>query len=169
MYDIKKLSVATVYLLLLVAGLFWVYRRTWKPSPPRVDLRVWESLGHAAAREAARMLGGQGKIMVLEVIEPTHPYAPSIKKGFDLATQKHGGLSILHRQSVAFSQLGEEGTSPQRILDLMRAHPDADLIVSFAGPPYFQEQSEAQSFLAALPSSKPKLMVAWNYAKGSYQ
>lgn len=124
---------------------------------PSLDLKPNEAVGEVLAEETARILGGQGQV-VLVTLDPSLSAAVKIQtEAFLAALKKKPSITIAATERLQRSDVLGEGMQsempPARFLSVAQTYPQA-AIVSLVGAPHL-----ADSDIAKLPQPPPKFLA----------
>jgi TusA-related sulfurtransferase len=149
----KKISVGMASLATVVAWL-WLYL-FFCPRPPGIDRRPHEALGQVLAEEALKQMGPGARLMVIARDPQTYqmPAAVAQYAGFQGAL-KQAGKSAAVVRLVKMDPLRVVGVAPGEFADLLRQSKEADVIVSFLGPPVLDGEQ-----LAKLGAKRPRVLA----------
>lgn len=91
----KSPALGVVAVLAIIGSLVYLYF-TQFATGPKLNLKPFENLGFVAAEETAKIIGGQGRVIVInEVFEAMKsPNTESQIKGFKLGAAKSSGVQI---------------------------------------------------------------------------
>ncbi len=128
----------------------------------KVDLNPYQALGTVAAEEAAALMGGKGKVvlLVLDNGRDGDPVQDAQVAAFRSALKRKAGVDLGAVEKVAmdgFLRMQTGGAIPaERYLALRKKHADAALLVSFLPFPPLSEEEIAE---ARAGVGKGKVMV----------
>ena len=152
--------------LAVLAVLFAVYIFRQRDGDDAVNLRHQSAAGEVLANETAKLLNGQGEIVVVTFdtkVTPL-PYAAAQLDAFKKALKQKSHITIRAVETVGYSPGGmplPPMLSGQKYRDLINGYSGIGAIVSFAGPP---ELTGAE--MRQLPGKLPLCLV---YGSGSAQ
>jgi ABC-type sugar transport system substrate-binding protein len=131
----------------------------FRPRGPKLDLNTYEVLGAVTAEETAKLVGGQGRVMVMarDTGPARNPSAEAELGAFQKTLKKHAGLSLVtERIPVTPMLMMATGGSvpPGQFLKALQTHANLGAIVLFFG---FPQLDEAE--LEALKQSGVKTVV----------
>ncbi|MGO9199504.1 MAG: hypothetical protein ACLQM8_03050 [Limisphaerales bacterium] len=131
----------------------------FRPRGPKLDLNTYEVLGAVTAEETAKLVGGQGRVMVMarDTGPARNPSAEAELGAFQKTLKKHAGLSLVtERIPVTPMLMMATGGSvpPGQFLKALQTHANLGAIVLFFG---FPQLGEAE--LEALKQSGVKTVV----------
>jgi hypothetical protein len=131
----NKKIIGTVAALVIVAaaGSLWV---SLVGLPPRVDLRPHEALGEVLAREALKQLGSGGRIILIrrDTAIFKNPAVDAQLASFHGALRK-AGTAVTATNVIKVDPLRVVNVPPGDFLQILRKTSEADVVVSFLGPP----------------------------------
>jgi hypothetical protein len=132
------------------------------------DEAVDVCLGETLAKETGRLLGGQGKIVVISMAggELKSVVAEAQMKGFRRALKTQSGLAIeaVVRPTEQELMVAFEGVPEEFFLKTVASHPNAQAIVSFMGLPMF-----APSGARINVDHLPKIIALHTSGMGNWQ
>jgi hypothetical protein len=139
------------------------------PRGPKLDLDTYEVLGAVTAQETARLLGGQGRVMVMarDTGAARNPSVEAELRAFQQALKKHAGLSLVTERIPVTPMLMMAtggGVPPDRFLKALQARADLGAVVLFFGFPQLAEPE-----LEALKKSGVKTVVVSSLRPGYKQ
>lgn len=145
-----KSSVALVVILAAAAGLVL----TLVPFPPGPNTALHEMLGRETAQEAVKLASG-GKIVLIAPDTGTFPNKAfeTQVKAFQRAVKASGGHLVL-TNLVKLDRLRLVRAPPASFSDGFRKISEADVVVSFLGPPLFTPEQRAK-----LPAKLPRVLA----------
>lgn len=120
---------------------------------PRSDGRLYEAVGAVMAEETARLIGNQGKVVVItpNTGPQASPVHASFLRGFERSLKTRSSVRLAGKELIA---PGEAGCPAAAFLAVLKKHPAAEAVVSFIGPPVLRGDD-----LKLLPARRPKLLV----------
>lgn len=141
MDEVKKPLIALVAVLVIVASVISIYLTQRRPTA-RINLAPFEAVGEVVAEETVKLLGNQGRVLVVSYAADV-PAMQAPIQFFEEGLKTSPGISIVAREQLSMDPMeayGPEmgGLPADKFLDLVKQYPDIDLIVSFVGAPYFQ-------------------------------
>lgn len=154
-----------VVIALLIGSFFVRSKPKLPPEVGRVDAMVKESAGFVAGQEAARLLGGSGKVFLLLPLEERD--AAIYRKAFEEALPQKSGIKVVGDQSYRLPiqedrqtekglvTIGYDGPSWKTLQQIRSSHPEAELLVSFINLPQFSS-AEVRMWRGSAP---PKIIV----------
>jgi hypothetical protein len=150
----NKKTVGTVAALVIVAaaGSLCV---TVVGLPPRVEVRPHEALGEVMAQEAIKQLGPGGRIFLMQrdtVLYP-NPAAAAQVRAFHRALRR-AGVSAAGTNVAKIDPLRMVSAPPADFFQLLKKASEADVVVSFLGPPVLNADQ-----LAKLGGKAPKVVA----------
>jgi ABC-type sugar transport system substrate-binding protein len=158
----KKPVQLAIVIVCLAASAVLVMRHYRHPEPLReVAANFLENAGRGIAERAARLSGGQGKILLVKLSPPPtdDPSADDpIVAAFKKALKAQPGLLLAGVEEVGNQDPAKGafvGWTAGSYLALLTKYPDVNVIVSFAGAPQFGSDA-----LRQLPAQHPPLIVA---------
>ena len=91
----KSPALGVVAVLAIIGSLVYLYF-TQVATGPKINLKPFENLGFVAAEETAKILGGQGRVILInEVFEAMKsPHTESQLKGFKAGLAKSSGVQL---------------------------------------------------------------------------
>lgn len=109
-------------------------------SGPRIELGTYEALGTVTAEETAKLLGNQGRVLVIarDTGEDKNPSVEAQMVAFERTLKKHAGLSQVTMRFEATPLLMMAtggGVPPDHLARALQAHPDVRGLVLFCGLP----------------------------------
>jgi len=146
------LAVGTV-LAIAASIYFFAHNGRQTSAMPKSDGQFYEAVGAVVAEETIRLLGNQGRVVVLtpRTGPQPSPVHASFLRGFESELAAKRGVKIAGTERIAPTEAGCPATA---FLDVLKQHPTADAVVSFIGPPVFQRDD-----LKRLPARRPKLLA----------
>jgi hypothetical protein len=148
---LKQSLGAVVCVLVVIAAIIWCVRVFRQDAA--VELGPYTAAGELLADEAAKLLNGQGKIVVLalDTQKIPIPYADAQLKAFQNRLKKKSRITIVAIERVSPSSgEGMISLSGAKYTEVVRQYDGADAIVSFIGSPGLTE-----SELRQLPAKRP--------------
>jgi hypothetical protein len=149
--DSKKCLIGAVVVFLCALVLY-----TWFVGfGPSFDLAEHKALGEAAAEEALKLAGPNGRVsLIARDTEPyKNPAADAQIAGFKRAMKRSGGRIAVIRL-IKQNPLRVVSLPAGEFLELLRKQPDSNVIVSLLGPPALEE-----SRVAAFGEKRPKIVA----------
>jgi hypothetical protein len=145
----KKLQqalIAATAICVIVASAAWIYRFEFGFSGQNAQLH--QAVGQIMAEETARVVGHQGKVVIITVDNRTAPELKTQIDSFQKQLKALGGISI---KDIVVLDPGENlkyrpgaGLSAKRFLKIVRKNPGVDALVSFIGAPQLSDQELAE-------------------------
>ncbi len=136
---------------------------------PKLDLDTYEVLGAVAAEETAKLLGGQGRVMVMarDTGAARNPSVEAELGAFQQTLKKHAGLSLVTEKVSVTPMLMMAtggGVPPEQFLRALETHTNLGVVVLFFGFPQLAEPE-----LEALKKSGVKTVVVSSLRPGYKQ
>ncbi len=157
----KRPLVALVSILVIIASGVSLYLSQRQPSP-RFNFKPFEGVGLVGAEEVAKLLGGQGRILVVAFAAESAPMETAVNS-FLGELAKRGAFTVVTVERFKMSQpdmpLEQMGLAGTQYLELLAKYPNLDAIVSFVGPPVFPNRD-----YHAVPTTRPKFVSLSGYA-----
>ena len=137
----KPQLVALLSVLAIIVAGGVIYWTQFQDDSPEVT-RLAEGLGMAAAEEAVRLAGNQGKVMLILPKRGTFvdPLVEIQRAAFTKALAGHAGVSLLATESVETERpgtMGAGGLDPAEFQAILTRAAGAKVVVSLAGFPEF--------------------------------
>lgn len=132
----NKFKLALALALVALAG-FFVWRQT---ARPRINLQPSAAVGEVIAEESARLLGGNGQIVLIaRAPDPKEPDANSERiASFQAAMKLRKSPELVAAEWLAQPPPGEMdlgGVTEEQLIEFADKHPSANAFVIFAGLP----------------------------------
>ena len=107
---------------------------------PKIELGAYEVLGTVTAEETGKLLGNQGRVLVIarDTGEDKNPSVEAQMAAFQRTLKKHAGLSQVTERFQATPLLMMAtggGVPPDHLAQALQTHPDAAAMVLFCGLP----------------------------------
>jgi hypothetical protein len=136
---------------------------------PKLDLSTYEVLGAVTAEETAKLVGGQGRVMVMarDTGAARNPSVEAELGAFQRALKKHAGLSLVIEKVPVTPMLMMAtggGAPPEQFLKALETYTNLGAIVLFFGFPQLAEPE-----LEALIKSGVKTVVVSSLRPGYMQ
>lgn len=150
----RKPNLAFLLVVLIVAGLSALIYRTQFAGRSAETTTLPEGLGVAVAEETAKLLGGQGKVVLILPRRGNYkdPTVELQQSAFVKTLAKTKGLSLAATESLETERpgtMGGGGLDPEQFRQLIQRHTGAEGFVSLAGLPEFPKDAPL-----ALPGKK---------------
>ena len=116
---------------------------------PKVELGAYEVLGVVTAEETAKLLGNQGRVLVIarDTGADKNPSVEAQMATFERTLKKHAGLSLVTERFQATPMLMMAtggGVPPEHLAQALQTHSDVRALVLFCGlPPLADAEWEA--------------------------
>ena len=138
-------KIKSIAAFVVIAGSVAFLILSLRATPPPVDPRPHEALGQILAEEAAKALSSGGRLTVItrDPLSARIPAAEFQVKSFYRALQKLH-VTPAATNLVQLDPLRLVRVPPGEFVDLMRRQSEADVIVSFLGPPVLTAQQTAR-------------------------
>lgn len=135
----------------------------------RLDLDPYVALGTVAAEETAKLLGDQGRVLVMvrDTGDATNPSMDAQLKAFRQTLKSRRGLSLtVEKFQLTPMQMlpAGGGIPPDQLLKALASHPNTAAVVLFFGLPQLSENE-----MRALKASGAKLVVVSSLRPGYRQ
>jgi len=140
----KRFSLGVIWLAAL-AGVGVLYFSFWYVPGPAVNRAPALGLGQSVARETVKLLSGKGRVFLIHRDSAAfkNPIAETQVKGFQAALAE-AGQKIAVTNLLRVDPLRVASVPPGDFFELLRRTTEADVVVSFLGPPDLtQDQAEA--------------------------
>ncbi len=144
--DTKPKRIALVVLCLAITIVCWIWIFLGQRPGLKANLKQHQGLGQVMAEETIRLLGRNGaKRIVLVALDIADPTMTAQLRAFQQTLKQCQDLRI--EDKVLLKPDGQHrsgpgvGLSAKRLVEIVKAHPNAHAIVSFAGVPN-PEQAE---------------------------
>jgi hypothetical protein len=143
-----------VSLVVIVACAAYLAIRYFGP-PPKIDARPHIGIGNALADQAAKALGGGGRIFLIapDVSVFSHPGAEVQLKAFHSALRK-ANLSVAATNWIKLDPDRPLRVPPGDFVELLRKRSEADVVVSLLGPPLPTAEQKAK-----LPAKRARIIA----------
>jgi len=107
---------------------------------PKIDLNPYEAVGAVAAEETAKLLGNQGRVLVMarDTGAEKNPSVEAELKAFRRTLKKHAGLSQVTENIRATPMLMMAtggGVPPDQLFKALETHANVGALVLFCGMP----------------------------------
>jgi hypothetical protein len=139
----------------IVLASIWIFIMLRKPST-KLSFDKQEYIGQVAAKETARLMNGQGQIVIVTPDLARH-YDLLVEaqvKGFRRTVTRSRGVNLLATEQINLTpHQRANGLSPELYFALLDKYPSADAIVSFIGVGPFTSDD-----LRDVPARKPVLV-----------
>lgn len=148
----KIVGIVAALVIVAATGSLWV---SLVGFPPRVDLRPHEALGEVLAQEALKQLGSGGRVFLMQrdIALYPNPAAAAQVRAFQRALRR-AGVAVAGTNVVKIDPLRLVGAPPAEFFQLLKKASEADVIVSFLGPPVLNADQ-----LARLSGKTPKVIA----------
>jgi hypothetical protein len=149
----KKVT-STVAAIVMAAALVSLYL-TVVGLPPPVDVRPHEALGEAMARETRKLLGADGRILLIgrDTALYPNPAADAQLRAFHRALKK-AGASVAATTAIRTDPLRVVSVPSGDFHKLLESASESDVVASFLGPPVLTAGQ-----LAKLGTRRPKVVA----------
>ncbi len=142
----KERVIAIFCILATIAAGISIYLTQFAQKSNNEILHV--GVGHAMAEQAAKVLNGKGKILIIAMETAKVPELKVQLREFEKRLQMLGKFSVdrktLDTEDQAKYKVGA-GLSARRFLRTVKNHPEADALVSFVGVPRMSDDDFAQA------------------------
>jgi len=150
----RKPNLLFLLIVLIVAAVTALVYRTQFAGRPAELTTLPEGLGAAVAEETAKLLGSQGKVVLLLPRRGNYqdPAVELQRAAFVRTLAKTRGLTLAATESLETERpgtMGGGGLDPEQFRQLLQRHAGADGFVSLAGLPEFPKDAPL-----ALPGKK---------------
>lgn len=148
-------KIKAVLAMLAIGGAFaWLYL-FYNPLTPGIDHQPHEALGEVLAQETIKLLGTGGKVIIISRDTHTFPNPASDTqlKRFEQVLKK-GGVKAGTLHLLKMNPIGLMMVPPGDFLEIIKKGSDADVIVSFLGPPVLSDEQ-----IAKLGNKRPKIIA----------
>ena len=107
---------------------------------PKIELGAYEVLGAVTAEETAKLLGNQGRVLVIarDTGADQNPSVEAQMATFQRTLKQHAGLSQVTERFQATPMMMMAtggGVPPEHLARALQAHPDVGALVLFCGVP----------------------------------
>jgi hypothetical protein len=111
---------------------------TQRRSNGRIDLAVFAVVGEVVARETAKLLGDQGRLVLVipNISKTSQSPVASQCRSFERELRKIGSMEIVAREVISFpTAMVGAGIPADEYRKLVEKYPHVDAFVSFVGAP----------------------------------
>jgi hypothetical protein len=138
----------------IVAAVVWLYL-FFNPRPPAIDRPLHNRVGEVLAAEAMKLLEpGARLIVIARAKEPFQvPAAAAQLDGF-LHTIEKAGRNVTTTRLLKVDPLRVTSVRPGEFFEIIRQARSNDVIVSFLGPPLFNDEE-----LSRLAGKRPRILA----------
>jgi hypothetical protein len=135
----KKVTLTLAFLTIVGAGLVLFF--TFYPRLPRLNTAPHEGLGQAVAQEAIKLLGSGGRVVLIARDTATfvNPATDAQLNSF-VRTLKRSGARIGATNLIKLDPLRVMSVPPGDFFQILKKGSDADVVVSFLGPPILSDE-----------------------------
>jgi len=161
--EVKRPLLVLISILVISISLVSIYLTLRTPTA-QINLKPFEGLGEAAAQETAKLLGGQGEVVVLALSsENLVPALETPIASFRKAIKASSRIRIRETETIKvelegmFNPISPFGS--ELFFQLLNKHIHADAIVSFVEIPAFQD-ADWEKF----PKRRPKIILVSSFS-----
>ena len=146
-----------IFAIVGIVGASAVFLVTRSGGPPANAVGPMSAVGQIAAEETAKLLGSGGRVVVVH--NPTLYVASPLLRGqfdaFEATIKRQRGITVTATEAVQGKDLSSAGgLTASKYTDLVEKYPDAEVIVSFVGPPILNG-----SQIKSLPQKHPSFVA----------
>ena len=140
--NLKPAILAGLCVLVIGGSATWIYRTQFAAPPFQVQLH--RAVGQVMAEQTARLLGNQGKIVIISIEATKTPELKVQIEEFQAALKQLGTVQVAktyYLETEGKTKYGVgSGLSARRFVRIVNKNLEADAYVSFVGAPEFSEE-----------------------------
>ena len=145
---------ALLAMVFMVGAFVWLYL-FFNPLTPGIDHQPHEALGEVLAQETIKFLGAGGKVIIIDrdTLTFPNPASDTQLKRFEQVLKK-GGVKTPTLHLLKMNPIGLMMVPPGDFFEIIKKAGEADVIVSFLGPPMLSDEQ-----IAKLGNKRPKIVA----------
>jgi len=158
---LRNALVAPVAIVLIIVSAVSI-KRSWYAPKVGQDMRPFEAAGRVLAQQTVRTLGGSGRVVLWRLrYAVDNPMLTATSAAFDEALRQTPGVVVaaieeeLYNPYEPMEGMKKTAVNPDRFLELVARHKDADALVLVGTMPNFKEAD-----FDRMPAARPKIIAA---------